>query len=214
MLQFFLHFLQSTGYVRHSNIFQIFFRIINHDFQPRHQLGQFFAGLIDDLGEPALQLAYSTGETGPAFSLNHIHDGLSLGQVDTAIDKGPFRKFTGIGHAGTTAQYELQDRFQCFPAAMALDFQYVFCRIGVRAFHDKGQDFIDTAPIFIDNSPVLNRTITAFLQGNCRFTFKYFISYSIGIGSADTDCTDTAFSQRCRNRRNGICRIVHTNTPF
>ena len=129
MLQFFLHAFQCARYVGNSNIFQIFFRIITHDFQPCYQFCQFVTGLIDDFGKPPFQLAYGTGQSGPAFSLDDIHDGFSLSQIDTAIDKSPFREFTGIGHAGATAQYELQDRFQCFPATMTLDFQDVFCRI-------------------------------------------------------------------------------------
>ena len=58
----------------------------------------------DDLGQTAFELVDGTGQALAALSLDNIHDGLSLSQIDAAIDEGPLRKFSGISHAGAVGQ--------------------------------------------------------------------------------------------------------------
>ena len=92
---------------------------------------------------------------------------------------------------------------------MALDFQYVFSRIGVRPLHDEQEHFIDRTAVIGDDESMLDGTIPALSQGLSRRAAENGIADFIGMAAADTDDADAAFPQRGGNGSNRIGRIVH-----
>ena len=199
----------GTGYIGDHNVFQVFFRIIDSHFQAGNEIGQLMAHGADDLGQAAFELIDGTGQALTALGLDNIHDGFGLGQIDAAVDKSPLRKFSGIGQTGAVGQDQAEDFFQGFAAAVALDFQYVFCRIGMGALHDEHQYFIDRAAVIGDDETMLDGTVPALGQGFSGRTAENGVADRISMAAADTDDADTAFPQRSGNGRNRIGRIVH-----
>ena len=202
-------FADSSGYIGDGNIFQVFFRIIDGDFQAGNEVRQIVAHGTDDFRQPPFELIDGTGQALAALGLDDIHDGFGLGQIDSAIDEGPLRKFSGIGHAGAVGQDQAENFFQGLTAAVALDFQYVFRRIGVRPFHDEHEHFINRTAVIGDDEAMLDRTVPALGQGLSRRAAENGIAYVIGMAAADTDDADAAFPQGGGNGRDRIGRIVH-----
>ena len=97
-------FADSSGYIGDGDIFQVFFRIIDGDFQAGNEVRQIMAHGTDDFRQPPFKLIDGTGQALAALGLDDIHDGFGLGQIDAAIDEGTLRKFSGIGHAGAVGQ--------------------------------------------------------------------------------------------------------------
>ena len=108
-----------------------------------------------DPGQAAFELADSAGQALGALSLNDVHDGFGLGQVDASVDEGPLGKFTGVGQPRAVAQDQAQDFAQRLAAAVALYFQHVLCRIRAGALHDEQDDFVHRFAVVVHDKAVL-----------------------------------------------------------
>lgn len=97
---------------------------------------------------------------------------------------------------------------------MALDFQYVFRRIGVRPFHDEHEHFIDRTAVIGNDEAMLDRTVLALGQGLSRRAAENGIAYVIGMAAADTDDADAAFPRGWQWPRSYRSYRTYGNTPF
>ncbi len=114
-----------------------------------HGRAQGHAQVFEPGGKLAYKLAKAAGEfflgqeqAGARRGGDGLGYGLSLGQVELAIEKGPPGEFPGLGEPRAHGQETVQDRLQNGRAAVAVDFDHVLAGVGGRALEKDRQDLV------------------------------------------------------------------------
>jgi hypothetical protein len=87
------------------------------------------------LPEQTAQLSVRELDRSLAVGTNQVGDGLRLGQVDLAMQKGAPRELAGFGMTGALPEQRLQSQAGNQGAAMTLQFHDVFASVTVGARH-------------------------------------------------------------------------------
>src|SRR6185312_1256526 len=73
---------------------------------------------------------------------DEIEHALSLGQIQPAVEKSPFGKFTALGLARSLCQHQSENPARYEGSAMTVDLDHIFARVAARIAHDRKQHFI------------------------------------------------------------------------
>lgn len=77
---------------------------------------------------------------------DNIHDGLGLGQIYTAVEKGTLGKLARLSHSSTLANQELKDFVGNGDASVGVNLNDIFAREGTWRTHDTQHDLVKHLP--------------------------------------------------------------------
>ena len=157
-------------------------------------------------------MAFRLRKGRPSFGGNDVHHRFCLGEIDAAVQKGAFCKFSPCRRNGSA----FEGKFQCFPQgfrrAVNLYFHDVFTGIGMRRFHKDGESFVDGAVFFHDVAEIHAVRFGVFEIFDF-FRAEKGISYVGRTNAADSYNSYAPFAGACRNGCDR-CFFVHTVLPF
>ncbi len=78
--------------------------------------------------------------------VDKIDNGLCLRQIDPAVKKCAKGKFPGVGQSSPQLKEMVEDPPHDHSAAMTMDFNHIFTRVGTRSTHENGHDFVQVFP--------------------------------------------------------------------
>ena len=182
-----------------------FFGEIQRGFDQHAQREQLFGQVIDLAGKHALQRA--GGGTGRLFGagLDEIGHSFGLHEIELVVQKGPFGEFSGLGQANAVRlphlQHAPQQNLLHHGATMALQFEDVLARVGMRRRKPQGQAVVDGLAAFGQERSVAG--VAGFQGAMCHHTRH---SHA-GNGLRYTDCF--ARTRRHIGRRTGKGSTQH-----
>ena len=155
---------------------------------------------LDAAGEMAREMAFSDGEGAVGAGADDVHDGLRLREVEAAGEERALREFAALGQAGAVGEHEAEHAAEHGAAAVALELDDVFARVGVRRAHDEGDGFVDGLGMLADNVPIDGAAARGFRERRARGGGKDAVRDRERLCAADADDAD---ARRARRRRDG-----------
>ena len=99
--------------------------------------------MLDLFGDAPLQLLHGEALANFGLRADEVHDGFSLGEVESAIEKRTHGEFTWIGHARSLSQDEAEDALQDEGAAVPMYLYDILTCVGMRGLHEGDQRFVE-----------------------------------------------------------------------
>jgi hypothetical protein len=98
---------------------------------------------VNFLPESSLDLLGGDLKPSLRLGIDEVNNGLRLGQIDSAIDKGPEGEFSRFCEPCTLTENDLENLVKEEIAAMGIDFDHILSSIRMRGFHPREEDLID-----------------------------------------------------------------------
>ena len=186
------------------NKVDVFFREVERSFHISPQFRDVITHLRQFFGKHALKRPRCRPGRGGRTGINQIRYGFGLSQIHTTVQKGPLRKFPGIGQTKIQRtpqlQYPIQNHLQDGHSAVCLDFQHIFPGVGMRPFEIKNHRPVNVAAVTFLHRQQRRMSGFEFLSGK-QTAHKRL---NVLLLSGDTHNTDTAAAGSRRTGHNGI----------
>ena len=183
-------------------------RIIQGRLDKSNLVDQVASNLLDGLLYRTFQLAHGAFQGVLIFRLNHIHNCLCLGKIQSAIQKSPFGKFSGPGNFGSIFQNCFQNPVHGIDTAVTINLHGIFSCECFGCAHNHDQNFIH------DFFPVIDITIMNGVGGhffNLLFPALGTVNagYNVhGFRAADSDDSDSRSTHSSRYRCNCCIHVI------
>ena len=116
----------------------------------------FLTGIVDKVGERAIQLLDSIVHGFIGLGADDIHDSLSLSQIYAPIEKSPLGKLTRLSHSSALADSQLQDFIRDRNSAVGIYLDDILAREGLGRVHGTKHDLIQNFLIlWVDDMAVV-----------------------------------------------------------
>ncbi|OPY11423.1 MAG: hypothetical protein A4E67_00204 [Syntrophaceae bacterium PtaB.Bin038] len=160
------------------------------------------------LSDPARQVApeMRKGEIEPPLRAgrDHFLDGLGLGEIEAAVEKGPARELPRFGGPGPGTQNGQEDRLEDERTSVAVDFEGVFAGEGAGGPHERREDLVQDAARGGTENLAVDEPVGA--EGLRRFARpEEGARDPLGSRPAGPHDPDAARAGRCGDRRDGVC---------
>jgi hypothetical protein len=103
---------------------------IDVGLDPGEEIEQTGTDFHETLPESARQGSLGGEQSALGAGMEDVEDGFSLGEIDPAVEKGPFGELPRASHPGSLAVNGLQDGFHDQRVAVAADFDQVLAGVG------------------------------------------------------------------------------------
>src|SRR4030042_3046058 len=118
-------------------------------YQPCFEFGHFSI-------QPSSQLLVGDLKACLCFCPDQINHSLSPGEIYSAIEKGPLRKLSWLGHPGPLFQHQLQHHLQNEVPPMTVALHNMFSGISLWRFHQNDQHFINRiSTLIVNDFPIM-----------------------------------------------------------
>ena len=190
-----------------NNFLYFILRKIDACLQMGNLLQDIMAQVPDPAGKLPGKMPFRHLQGGSRPRLYHIHDCLSLGKIQTSVEKGTFREFPTFCGSCSRLIGQCQSPAQGHRSPMALKLHNILLRIGMRTSHDEGNGLIHKFSLKIAdmtiNSP-MGLHIRQLLSTNRE---EYLLCCPDSCFAADPYDADPCGSLWSRNGTNGIALL-------
>ena len=139
--------IQGGLQLLHSEGVDILVGVVQHGVEVGHHIHKAAVDLLHPLGEGAGELPRRLPGGLGSLGVDEVHDGLGLGQVQTAVEEGPPGKLPGAGLAGPPGKEGLQGQGVDLGGAVALELGGLLPGVAGSGGGPGAQDLVDLSPL-------------------------------------------------------------------
>ena len=183
-------------------------RIIQSRLDKSNLVDQVASNLLDGLLYRTFQLTHGAFQRIFILRLDHIHNCLCLGKIQSAVQESSLGKLSGAGNLGAVFQNRFQNPVHGIDTAVTVNLHGIFSCECFGCAHDHDQNFIH------DFFPVINITIMNGVGGHFfNFLFPALgtvnAGYNVhGFRAADSDDSDSRSTHSSRYRCNRCIHVI------
>ena len=152
----------------------------------------------------AREVALGDGERAVGAGADDVHDGLRLREVEAAGEERALREFATLGQAGAVREDEAEHAAEHRRAAVALELDDVFARVGMRRAHDEGDGFVDGLGGVANDAAIDGAAARGLFKRRARGGSENAVGDRKRIRAADADDADARRARGCRNGGDGV----------
>jgi hypothetical protein len=187
---------------------------INTGLKIHADLQELFSQVAQLTGQRPLQLRHGGAVAGHGARRDEINNSLSLGEIESSVQKGAFGKLAGFGDTGSLRQYRVKHPLGNEYTTVTTDLSDVLAGVRARLPHDAEECLIQSLSTGIDHEAMINPMRLHLLQRSAARGHEHPLGDANRRWPAHPYDTNAPCSWWSSNRRYGIWRFHALCHPY